>query len=72
MVRLINQVHGMDAVKSITEKCEWILPEEARPKPGQVRCTNVRKISAELNILHRCFQLSLADIVLRVHSVIEW
>ena len=36
MIRLINQVYGMDAVKCITEQCEWILPEEARPRPGQV------------------------------------
>ena len=36
LFKLINKRYGLDALKLIAEKFEWVLPVEARPRPGQV------------------------------------
>ena len=36
LFKFINKRFGLDALKTIAQNVEWVLPEEARPRPGQV------------------------------------
>ena len=55
--KLINKRYGLDALKEIATKVEWVLPVEARPRPGQVCHRRPYQLILLLLHLYRIFYL---------------